>query len=288
MRVLDETGQTVTIYQPNERQGGLIWGMQQAQSDIWASRHVIVRLFWRDFTAQFRQKLFGYLWALLTPLLGIISFLFLYFVGVLNPGEGEMPYTLYVLLGSNIWGCLAGAMGAVSGGLQAQADLIMRTRIPKIALAVSSLAALFYSILVNMVTMVIIFCIYGMMPSWWFLLYPLLVLPMLLLGLALGMVLAVLGAIARDLTPIVTQGLAILMFITPVVYLRSAIGSRVVQKLIDYNPLTYIVDVPRSLLVHGNAENAAFYLLVTAGTIVLAIIGIRVFYLLEDLVAERL
>ncbi|MCL1939107.1 MAG: ABC transporter permease [Desulfovibrionaceae bacterium] len=288
MRFVDSDGMAVTIYQPNERQGGFIWGIRQAFSDIHASRHVIIRLFLRDFVAQFRQKLLGYLWALLGPLLSIISFLFLYVAGVLQPGEGDMPYTLYVLLGSSIWGCLPGAMGAVSGGLQAQADLIMRTRIPKIALAVSSLANLCYSIMVGMITTLIVFLFCGIVPTWWFLLYPLLILPMILIGLSIGMVLAVLGTIAKDLTPLATQGLALLMFVTPVVYLRSAIGNPIIQSLITYNPLTYLIDVPRALLVTGRAENVGVYLMVAAGSVVLAIIGIRIFYLLEDLVAERL
>lgn len=288
MRYTDSDGTPVTVYQPNERQGGLIWGVRQAADDIWASRHVIARLFLRDFVAQFRQKLLGYFWALLTPLLGIISFLFLYAAGVLQPGEGDMPYAVYVLLGSNIWGCLPGSIGAVSGGLQAQADLIMRTRIPKIALAVSSLANMCYGIMVSMITTLLVFVICGITPTWWFLVYPLLILPMIVLGVAIGMVLAVLGSIAKDLTPLVSQGLALLMFITPVIYLRTTVSHPLIQSLITYNPITYLVDMPRSLIVTGQAENVDLYLLISAGAIVLAVIGIRVFYLLEDLVAERL
>lgn len=288
MRYLDKDGTPVTVYQPNERRGGLLWGLQQASEDIAASRHVIVRLFWRDFIAQFRQKILGYFWALLSPLFGIVSFLFLYFIGVLKPGEGEIPYTLYVLAGSTIWGCLPGAMGAVSGGLQAQADLIMRTRIPKLALAVSSLAGLLYGIIISMVTMAIVFLFMGVTPSWWFLAYPLLILPMVLLGTAAGLVLSVLGPIARDLVPLATQALAFVMYITPVIYVQSTIQNPFVKTLIEWNPITYLVDIPRSLICLGRTENIDTFLWVAIGTVALVIIGLRIFYLLEDLVAERL
>lgn len=288
MRYLDKDGVQVTIYRLNERRGGLIWALRQAREDLVASRHIIIRLFWRDFIAQFRQKILGYFWALLSPLLGIASFLFLFFIGVLNPGEGEIPYTLYVLVGSTIWGCLPGSVGAVSGGLQAQADLIMRTGIPKIALAASSLASTGYGILISMVTMAILFLVMGKTPSWWFIAYPILVLPILLVGVAVGLVLSVLGSIARDLTPMVIQGLALVMFITPVVYLYSTIENPVVRTVIAWNPLTYLVDVPRSLICLGRAENVDIYLGVSAGALILVVIGMRIFYLLEDLVAERL
>lgn len=288
MRYLEQDGTPVTVYQPNERRGGLVWGVRQAVDDIVASRHVITRLFWRDFIAQFRQKILGYFWALLSPLLGIVSFLFLFFIGVLNPGEGEIPYTLYVLVGSTIWGCLPGAMGAVSSGLQAQADLIMRTRIPKLALAVSSLAGLLYGIVISMATMAVIFLVMGKAPSGWFITYPLLVLPMVLLGTAAGLVLSVLGPIARDLIPLATQALSLVMYITPVIYVHSSIQNPFVKALIEWNPITYLVDIPRSLICLGRTENFDTYMLVSAGTLFLVMIGLRIFYLLEDLVAERL
>jgi len=288
MRYIDEDGMPVTIYQPNEIQGGIIWGLRQAYHDIVVSRHIIARMFWRDFISQFRQKILGYFWALLGPLLGILSFLFLFFVGVLQPGQGEIPYTLYVLVGSAIWGCMPGAMGAVSGGLQAQADLIMRTRIPKLALAVSSLAGLIYGILISMITMAIVFVVMGVTPTWWFLAYPLLVLPMVLLGTAVGLVLSVLGSIARDLTPMANQALALAMYITPVIYLHSTIQNPFVKTVIEWNPISYLVDVPRSLICLGHADNVDVYLFVSLGTVVLVSIGLRIFYLLEDLVAERL
>ena len=288
MRYLDENGTLITVYTPNERQGGLVWGVRHSWSELRQSRHIIYRLFWRDFLAQFRQKILGYLWALLGPLMSVLSFLFLYAMGVLQPGENAMPYTLYVMLGSNIWACLPGAMGAVSNGLQAQADLIMRTRVPKLALAISALSAFLYSMLISMVTTLVVFLGHGIWPSAWFLAYPLLVLPMLLLGTAAGLILSVLGSIARDLTPMTTQLLNIVMYITPVVYVQSSIVNPWLKACVEWNPLTYLVDVPRALIFTGHSPALGGYLLVSAGALACLVVGLRVFYLLEDLVAERL
>ncbi|WP_315801396.1 MULTISPECIES: ABC transporter permease [unclassified Bradyrhizobium] len=279
---------TITIYEATQRSGGLTSSLRQAYFDLSNSRHVITRLFWRDFIAQFRQKILGYFWALLNPILGIVSFLFLYSIGVLKPGQGEIPYPLYVLVGTTIWACLPGAMGAVSSGLQSQADLILRTKIPKLALAMSSLAGVFYSIAISMITMMAVFLIMGRWPSLWILAYPLLVLPMVLLGTAIGLMLAVLGTIARDLTPLATQGLSLLMYLTPAVYLHSSIESPTIQFLIKCNPLTYLIDVPRALICLDQANDIPVFLLVIVATVILVIVGLKIFYLLEDLVAERL
>jgi len=288
VRYFDEDGTLTTVYTPNERQGGLLWGVRHSWEELRQSRHIIYRLFWRDFLAQFRQKILGYLWALLGPLLSVLSFLFLYAMGVLQPGDSEMPYTLYVMLGSNIWACLPGAMGAVSNGLQAQSDLIMRTRIPKLALAISALSAFLYSMLISMVTTLIVFWGHGMWPSLWFLAFPLLALPMLLLGTAAGLILSVLGSIARDLTPMAVQFLNIIMYVTPVVYVQQTIANPWLRTCVEWNPLTYLVDVPRALIFTGQSPALGTYLVVSGVTLFCLVLGLRVFYLLEDLVAERL
>ncbi len=225
---------------------------------------------------------------MLGPFLGIVSFLFLYFIGVLKPGEGEIPYVLYVLLGSMIWGCFPGAMAAVSGGLQSHSDLILRTRIPKIVLSICSLANIFYSLAINMVTVLVVMLIIGARPSWWILAYPFLVLPMLMLGTAFGLVLSVFGTIAKDLTFFVTQGVSLLMYFTPVIYVHSTIESKVVRSIIEWNPVTYLVDVPRSLVCIGISDHGGSYLLISSIIFLLLVLSVRVFYLVEDLVVERL
>ena len=111
---------------------------------------------------------------------------------------------------------------------------------------------------------------------------------MVLLGTAAGLVLSVLGAIARDLTSLATLAVSLLMYITPVIYLQSTIESPVVRKLIERNPITYLVDVPRSMICLGRSDNLHVFFWLTCGAVALVAVGLRVFYLLEDLVAERL
>jgi lipopolysaccharide transport system permease protein len=111
---------------------------------------------------------------------------------------------------------------------------------------------------------------------------------MVLLGTAFGLVLSVLGTIAKDLTPLVTQALSLVMYVTPVIYLHSTIQNPIIKSIIAWNPVSYLVDVPRSLICLGRADNVGTYLWVALATLVLITVGLRVFYLLEDLVAERL
>ena len=216
------------------------------------------------------------------------SYLVLFGLGVLKPGEGEISYPLYVLIGSSIWSAMATAILDVSSSLQTQSDLILRTRIPKIAVAVSSLMTVSYGVITNMLVTLVVFALLRQMPTPWFLIYPVLVLPMLMIGFSIGLVLSTVGQVAKDLVPIVLQVVSLLMFVTPVVYLQSSGQTGVLGKIVEFNPLTYLVSFPRDLITSGESTQIVGFLLALLLVTLVFLFAIHLFYLLVDLVAERL
>ena len=156
-----EHKEPITVISADRDSLGLLPTIKRLIHEIRASRHVFTRLFLRDFKSQFQQKFLGYLWVILTPLFLVSSYLVLFSLGVLKPGEGQIPYALYVLIGSSIWSAMATAILDVSASLQLQSDLILRTRIPKIAIAVSSLMTVAYGVLTNMAVTFVVFLLLG-------------------------------------------------------------------------------------------------------------------------------
>jgi lipopolysaccharide transport system permease protein len=255
--------------------------------ELYWSRHVLWHLFVRDFVAGFRQKLLGYLWIVLVPLIGIASFVFMQWTGILNPGATEFPYPIYVYIGTSIWGLFISALTTVAGGLIGNADLVMRTNIPKIGLAVTGLATLCYGLLVNLVVLILLLLVFRLTPSPWALLYPLTVLPIIMLGVGLGLILSVVGAVARDVTGIFTTLINLVMYVTPVIY-TAQFSHPVLKEVVRWNPLTYLVDTPRSLFVLGRMPAPAGYALAILFAIAVLWLGIHAFYLIKDKVTERL
>jgi ABC-type polysaccharide/polyol phosphate export permease len=265
-----------------------VWSaIARAAVEISAAREVIWRLFVRDFISQFRQRLLGYAWALLTPLVGIASFLLLNYAGVLHPGELTVPYPLYLFLGTTAWGLMVGAVTVVSPALLTHGDLVLRTSIPKMALAVASLAGLLYGQVVNFVVLGVILLVFGVTPSWGALLLPVMIVPVIILGVGIGLALAVTGAVVRDLTNVVTTLLGVLMYITPAVYVPT-LPSRWLQAAVTYNPLTYLIDEPRNVFFRGSVQHPVGFVLAVLFAVLVLVGGIRAFYVIEDHVAEQL
>lgn len=283
---MDRT-KSIRTYEPTGHTLGLIGSVKLAYAELYHSRHVIWHLFVRDFVAQFRQKILGYFWIVLGPLLGIVPFIFMHRAGILNPGRLDVPYAVFVFLGMGIWGLFINAFSAVSGGMLGNADLIMRTSIPKIALSVTGLANVLYGLVVHIAMLMVILLFYQLPPSPWALIYPLVALPMILAGIGLGLMFAVIGAVARDVTSIATTVLGIFMYLCPVVY-KAEFSHPVLQALVVWNPMTYLVNAPRSLLLSGVLPKPQEFALACLFSLVLLGVGIHAFYLIKDKVAERL
>jgi lipopolysaccharide transport system permease protein len=265
----------------------LAGSLKQAVIEVLDAREIVWRLFVRDFTVQFRQKVLGYLWAAINPVIAMGSFLFLNHIGVLNPGELTIPYPLYVFVGMSLWSMLPGVITAVSGGLLANGDLVLRTSVPKIALALSGTANAFYLQLVNLAVLLAILAWWGVSPSAWGLLSPILVLPLIGMALGVGLLLAVFGALARDVTVAVTAVLNFLLFLTPVLYVQRADESPL-NVFVNYNPLTYLINGPRSVFFYGVLDHPQAFVLSSVFAFVVLSIGVHIFYLIQDKVAERL
>lgn len=283
---MDST-KSIRTYEPIGHALGFVGSLRLAWTELYLSRHVIWHLFVRDFVAQFRQKILGYFWIVLGPLLGIVPFVFMNRTGILNPGTLDMPYPIYIFIGMGIWGLLIATFTAVSGGLLGNADLVMRTNIPKIALSITGLAGILYNLIVHVFVLLIVLAIYRLPPAPLAVLYPLAVLPMVLLGVGLGLIFAVVGAVARDVTGMAATALGLLMYLSPVIY-KADFSHPLLRTLVSWNPLTHLVETPRSLFIAGVIPDAGGFAAASLFSVLVLALGVHAFYLIKDRVAERL
>jgi lipopolysaccharide transport system permease protein len=274
-------------YAPAAKGGSLLQSLGKARRDLVRSRGALWQLFKRDFNVMFRQKLLGYLWAFIGPLVTIASFVFMNFTGILNPGAMELPYPLFVLSGTIVWAMLLATVTGLGEGLGKQGELIVRTNMPKIALALASTGNLVFSQVVSLVTLVIVVLIYRQVLSPWAVLFPVLVLPMFLLGVGIGLLLSAINVLARDITALVATVLGLIMFLCPVVY-APKFQHPLLQMIVNFNPLTYLVDYPRQVFFFGRFEHTAEYLASSGLAVAVLLLGVHGFYLVQDKIAERL
>jgi len=285
--VRQKTSTPVTIYEPNQRARiGFFASWVFMFRNLIRSRDLIGQLFKRDLFSIYKQSFFGIFWIVISPLIGIISWVFMNYTGILNPGDVGVPYPVYILLGTSLWGLFMSFYAASSGSLSSSGSLIVQVNFPHEALVAQQLAQTVTSLIANMVTLCIVLAIFGISPSWKALFFPLAILPLFLLGSGMGMVVAVLVVVVHDVSKIVTSALGLLMFLTPVIY-APKFQNDILQAIISWNPLTYLIGGARDIVLHGRISHPFEYICATLLSIAVFLLSWRFFFLSEQKVAEK-
>jgi lipopolysaccharide transport system permease protein len=285
---MQNTPLEVTVYEPNYRHKyGFfkIWYIMLR--NIVRSRELIYQLFRRDFLNQYKKSFLGRSWLLISPLIGAVSWVILNATGVLRPGDVGVPFPAFVLVSSAVWGLFMDFYQAGSTTLSAGTGFIMQVKFPHEALLIKQTAQFLANFIIGFILNIAILLILGVVPSWQIVFFPIAVLPIFFLGAGLGLVISLVSVVATDISKIVTTMLTFLFYITPVVFSPDT-RSETLQKIVDLNPMTYLIDVPRDLILYGKVNNLETFLWVALFSFIFFMLSWRLFFVSEDKVVERM
>lgn len=292
--------ESLTIYRPNQRHElGVIHTWTVMARNVWRARELIWQLFKRDFFAQYKKSFLGATWIIISPVVGILSWVFLQMTGVLVPGDVGIPYPAYVLIGSSMWGLFLGLYHSAESTLQAGKELIMQVNYPHEAMLFKQvgqqMANFSITLVLNLLvlTLLRIFQPEGfeiVFPNWGILLFPFVILPLFFLASAVGLIVAMIHVVAVDISRFISMGLGFLMYLTPIIYSADTITNPVALAIIRWNPLTYLVGSARDILIYGHLyeHNYAAYFLVAGVSFLLFMFSWRLFYVSEGQIVERM
>ena len=218
-------------------------------AELWRYRDLVLLFVRRDFVAVYKQTILGPLWYLIQPLLTTLTFTVVFGQIARLPTDG-LPQFLFYLSGTVVWAYFADCLNKTSNTFVQNANLFGKVYFPRMTVPVSILIS-------NLITFTIQFLLFTVFtlffairgadihPNWaWIALSPLLLLMMAGLGLGFGIIISSLTTKYRDLRFLVTFGVQLLMYATPVIYPFSSIPERF-QPLILANPMTPIVETFR-------------------------------------------
>jgi len=283
-----EPEQRVAVYEPDlRRKTGFLRSLVEMSRNIWISRELVWQLFRRDFLAVHRKAFLGVAWIVISPIVGILSWIFMNSAGVLKPGDVGIPYPAYVLLGTTFWGLFMSFYSMAADTLRAGQSFIMQVKYPHEALlakqVLQSLASFFFSLVVMAVGLLL----FGVVPNWRIVFLPVLIIPMLLLGTAIGLFVSTVGVVATEVRKFADLAVGLLIFFTPIIYSRTAAGEAYAT-LVRWNPLTYIVGGVRDIVAYGRLDRPDAFLLSALASFVVFLVSWRMFYVLEEKIIEKM
>jgi len=217
--------------------------------ELWRYKDLVLLFVRRDFVSVYKQTILGPLWYLIQPLLTTITFTVIFGNIASLPTDG-LPQFLFYMSGTVVWSYFASCLTKTSETFVQNANLFGKVYFPRLAVPVSILISNLITFLIQF-GMFLIFVLYFVLRgtdiqvNWlWIALSPALMLMMAGLGLGFGIIISSLTTKYRDLRFLVTFGVSLLMYATPVIYPASSIPERF-QWVIQANPMTSVIEAFR-------------------------------------------
>ena len=216
-------------------------------------RELLYALTLREVKARYRQSLLGFGWAVAQPL--ALMFVFtLVFSRFARVGSEGLPYPLFSYAAMVPWTFLSNALNTATIGLVSQRSIVTKTYFPREIIVMSQVGARFVDFLAGMAVYALLIVWFQVWPTPWILLLPALILLQLVLVVACSLITSALHVRFRDLAPVVTLGLQIWLYLTPVGYPIDHVPDEW-RLLYALNPMVGIIEGYRAVLAHGRAPD---------------------------------
>ena len=248
--------------------------------ELWHYRDLLVLFVKRDFVSFYKQTILGPLWFFIQPIFTTIVFTSVFgnLAGISTEG---LPKYLFYLSGITCWNYFSDCLTKTSTVFKDNANIFGKVYFPRLIMPMSVVASCLVRFGVQFllfVCMMIYFAIRGaafhLTPAVVF--FPVLVLLMALLGLGLGLIITAMTTKYKDLTFLVTFGVQLLMYGTPIVYPLSFASAKY-RTFIELNPMTNIVEAFRYAFL-GKGTFSAWSLGYSAVfTVVILLLGVIIF-----------
>lgn len=250
-------------------------------------RFLIQQLVRVNLHRDFKRSFIGLSWLVILPLIAMAVWILLNGAGIVDPGATDIPYPAYVLLSTSIWGFFMEIYRSTSQMLLQQGRLLVTTPFPQEILVAEQVIVHLIRFSIPFGLNIIVLLFFGVSFTWWALLFPFTLLPLLLLGLGIGLLISLMRLVATDIGTLVDEGMRVLMFLTPVVY-TPQIQVGWLSDIVAINPLTYLISFSRDVLTNGTFYEPSWYLLCTAFSLLFFLFALRVYIVAQPRVIERL
>jgi len=253
--------------------------------ELWKYRDLVMLFVRRDFVSVYKQTILGPLWYLIQPLLTTVTFTVIFGQIAQLPTDG-LPQFLFYMSGTVVWSYFADCLTKTSNTFVQNSHLFGKVYFPRMAVPVSVLMSNLITFFIQFAFFLLFvgyFALHGadIQPNIWILSFPILLLIMAGMGLGLGILISAMTTKYRDLRFLVTFGVSLLMYATPVIYPASSIPERF-QMLIKANPMTPIVETFRYAFLGAGSVHPLDLLYSFGFMVIVVIIGTVVFNRVES------
>jgi lipopolysaccharide transport system permease protein len=253
--------------------------------ELWNYRDLILLFVRRDFVSLYKQTILGPIWIVLQPLLTTITYTII-FSRIAGLSTGGVPPVVFYLCGIIPWTFFAECLNKTSNTFITNANIFGKVYFPRLSVPVSIVISNLLSMAIQMMLFFVITILYVLSgnlklePGITLLLIPIYIILLATLGLGLGLMVTALTTKYRDLRFLVTFGVQLLMFATPVIYPISSVSGKL-KTIIELNPVSPLIEGMRHATLNCGELNPVKLLTSACLIILILFAGIFLFNRVE-------
>jgi ABC-2 type transport system permease protein len=247
-----------------------------------------------DYRLTYFGSALGYLWSLMRPLL-LFGVLYLVFSKFLKFGDDIPFYRDLLLMNIVLFMFFSEATGLSVRAVLNRETLVRKMHFPRMVIPLSVVLTSMLNLAGNLVAVFAFLLIDGVQPRWTWLLFPLLLIPLVMFTAGVAMILSSLYVSYRDVGPIWSVLTQLLFYATPVLYAVEKVDPESLQKIVLSNPLSAILQQARRWLIDPSAPSFAgaiggfpWWLLPVGIFVAVCVFGLWIFNHEAPRIAERL
>ena len=215
--------------------------------ELWHYRDLLVLFVRRDFVTVYKQTILGPLWFFIQPILTTITFTII-FGNVAQLSTDGAPKLVFYMAGITLWNYFSTCLTSVSGVFNANASIFGKVYFPRL---IMPLTIVISNLMKFGVQFLLFLCFVGyyysqneIKPNEWIAATPIVIILMALISMGIGLVLSSMTTKYKDLNQLISFGVQLFMYATPVIYPSSSVPSAY-QWVVELNPLVGLFDYMR-------------------------------------------
>ncbi|WP_309640427.1 ABC transporter permease [Flavobacterium sp.] len=252
--------------------------------EVWQYRDLLLMLVKRDYISTYKQTILGPIWFFVQPILTMIIYVIL-FGQIAKLSTDGTPQIVFYLSGITIWNYFSESLTKTSSVFRDNAAIFGKVYFPRLIMPLSIVVSALIKFGIQFTLFIAVVLYYTFIehriePNVWVLATPFLLLLMSLFSLGLGMIFSSMTTKYKDLVFLLTFGIQLFMYATPVVYSMGSIPQKY-QWIVKANPLTGIFECFRYAYLGSGSFNPNSLLFSTGVIVVLLGLGVVIFNKVE-------
>lgn len=252
--------------------------------EVWHYRDLLLMLLKRDFITFYKQTILGPIWFFLQPLMTTAMYVII-FGRVAKISTDGAPQIVFYLAGVTVWNYFSDSLTKTSTVFKDNASVFGKVYFPRLIMPLSIVFSALLKFAIQFLLFIAFVLYYTYVeqrihPNIWVLMTPVLILMMAAFALGLGMIFSSMTTKYKDLTFLLTFGIQLFMFATPVIYPVSTINPEY-RDILALNPLTSIFECFRYAYLGVGEFHPMSLLPSVAVIVVLLVTGVVIFNKVE-------